>query len=87
MTKGNGVPKLSSSTITVSIMSQYFPAHCAREFPILSRTITYQEYTDVAKLVDKLGLQNGWLQEMDAPQNYLPDFSRKGHLSMAYDEK
>jgi putative pyruvate formate lyase activating enzyme len=68
-----------SSTITVSIMSQYFPCHHARQIPELARTITYEEYTEVVNLLEKLGLENGWLQEMDAPANYLPDFDREGH--------
>jgi hypothetical protein len=24
-------------------------------------------------------LENGWVQDMDAPQNYLPDFEKAGH--------
>jgi putative pyruvate formate lyase activating enzyme len=68
-----------STTVTLSIMSQYFPRHKARGIAELSRTITYKEYSEVVKLLDEIGLGNGWLQEMDAPANYLPDFSRKGH--------
>jgi putative pyruvate formate lyase activating enzyme len=68
-----------SPTVTVSIMSQYLPIHRASEFPLVNRTITYAEYAEVAELVKKLKLENGWLQEMDAPGNYLPDFTRNGH--------
>lgn len=68
-----------SSTVTVSIMSQYFPAHRAWRIPSLSRTISPSEYSEVVGLVDRLGLENGWLQEMGAAENYLPDFTRKGH--------
>jgi putative pyruvate formate lyase activating enzyme len=68
-----------SPTITVSIMSQYFPCHDAGQMPELARTITYEEYKEVVDLLEKLGLENGWLQEMDAPANYLPDFNREGH--------
>jgi putative pyruvate formate lyase activating enzyme len=68
-----------SPTVTVSIMSQYFPCHMAQRMPALARTITYQEYLAVVNIQEKLGLENGWLQEMDAPANYLPDFTRKGH--------
>jgi putative pyruvate formate lyase activating enzyme len=68
-----------SQAITVSIMSQYYPCHKATEIPELSRTITYKEYSRVVELLEKLGVENGWLQEMDAPANYLPDFSREGH--------
>ena len=63
-----------SPTVTVSIMSQYFPAHRAWRIPALSRTISASEYSEVVGLVDRLGLENGWLQEMEAAQNYRPDF-------------
>ena len=67
-----------SPTVTVSIMSQYFPAHRAWRIPSLSRAISPSEYSGVVKLVDRLGLENGWLQEMGASDNYLPDFRRQG---------
>ncbi len=68
-----------SSHVTVSIMSQYFPAHQASRVVALSRTISPSEYNEVLKLVDSLGLENGWLQEMESSSNYLPDFRREGH--------
>lgn len=68
-----------SPTIAVSIMSQYYPAHRAKEVPLLSRTITKAEYAEVVDLVDSLGLENGWLQEMGAEETYQPDFTRDGH--------
>lgn len=66
-----------SPTVTVSIMSQYHPTHRAPQIPLLSRTITYDEYREIIKLLDKLGMENGWLQGMSAPANYLPDFRRE----------
>jgi putative pyruvate formate lyase activating enzyme len=68
-----------SPGITLSIMSQYFPCHLVKTMPELARTITYEEYRPVVDLLEKLGLENGWLQEMDAPANYLPDFTKEGH--------
>jgi putative pyruvate formate lyase activating enzyme len=68
-----------SAKVTVSIMSQYYPVHHAAQFPSLARGITSAEYLEVVELLEKLGLENGWVQEMDAPLNYLPDFERKGH--------
>jgi putative pyruvate formate lyase activating enzyme len=68
-----------SPNVTISIMSQYYPCHKAAGIPELARTITYEEYSEVVNLLEKLGLENGWLQEMDAPDNYLPDFGREGH--------
>jgi putative pyruvate formate lyase activating enzyme len=68
-----------SPTVTVSIMSQYFPIHRALQIPLLSRTISLSEYLEVRELVDELGIENGWVQEMSAAENYLPDFAREGH--------
>jgi putative pyruvate formate lyase activating enzyme len=71
-----------SPTVTVSLMSQYYPCHKAAQIPELARTITFEEYSEVVDLLEKLGLDDGWLQEMDAPAHYLPDFSREGHPFM-----
>ena len=68
-----------SPAVTVSIMSQYFPAYRAQRIPQLSRKISPSEYSAVLKLLDDLGLENGWVQGMGAQENYLPDFERKGH--------
>jgi putative pyruvate formate lyase activating enzyme len=75
----NWLAREVSPNIAVSIMSQYYPCHHAAGYSELSRTITYEEYAEVVELLEKLGLENGWLQEMDAPANYLPDFDREGH--------
>ncbi|MBI2848136.1 MAG: radical SAM protein, partial [Chloroflexi bacterium] len=68
-----------SPAVTVSIMSQYYPAWRAFDFPGLDRKITPAEYREVVELVYKLGLENGWLQGMDAANSYRPDFERNGH--------
>ncbi len=68
-----------SPEVTVSIMSQYFPAHRAPRIPLLSRRLSLAEYSKVVELVERLGIENGWLQEMGAAENYLPDFRDKSH--------
>ena len=68
-----------SPTVTVSIMSQYSPAFRARRVPLLSRSISTAEYKEVVNLISDLGMENGWLQQMGAQENYLPDFKREGH--------
>jgi putative pyruvate formate lyase activating enzyme len=67
-----------SPQVTVSLMSQYFPAHLAPRLPLLSRAITTEEYDEVSGLVGELGIENGWLQGMDASKHYRPDFSGEG---------
>jgi putative pyruvate formate lyase activating enzyme len=66
-----------SPAVTVSIMSQYHPAHRAFEKKNLSRKITREEYDEVVETVERLGMENGWLQQMDSSENYLPDFRRE----------
>jgi putative pyruvate formate lyase activating enzyme len=68
-----------SSTVTVSIMSQYIPLHRAQQIPLLSRTISAAEYEMVLQLLSDLGIENGWTQEFGASEDYVPDFERKGH--------
>ncbi len=66
-------------TVTVSIMSQYMPKHRAPRIPLLSRKLTVAEYQAVLQLLNDLGIENGWVQEMAAAEEYLPDFEREGH--------
>jgi putative pyruvate formate lyase activating enzyme len=68
-----------SPTVTLSVMSQYIPVHRAARIPLLSRTISVDEYETVLRLLTDLGVENGWVQEMGAAEDYLPDFEREGH--------
>lgn len=68
-----------SPDVAVSLMSQYYPAHVAYQFPELNRRITYEEYTEVTELMHQLGLENGWMQQMEAADSYRPDFTVNGH--------
>ena len=68
-----------SPEVTVSIMSQYYPAHRASRVASLSRTLQISEYSEVIEVVNDLGLENGWIQEMEAADYYQPDFERDGH--------
>jgi len=68
-----------SPAVTVSIMSQYSPQYKAQGVPLLSRTISIAEYEQVCRLLTDTGLENGWVQEMGASEDYLPDFEQEGH--------
>jgi len=72
-----------SPAVTVSIMSQYLPLHRARRIPLLSRKILTVEYEAVVQLLTDLGMENGWLQEMGASDDYIPDFEQEGHPFLA----
>ena len=43
------------------------------------RKITVDEHETVLQLLTDLGIENGWMQQMGAAEEYLPDFERKGH--------
>jgi putative pyruvate formate lyase activating enzyme len=68
-----------SKRVAISAMSQYHPVHRAYQFPLLSRSISLSEHQEVLKIMEELGLEEGWIQKMDAQEDYLPDFERKGH--------
>jgi len=64
-----------SPSVAISLMSQYYPAHLAARYKELNRKITLQEYEEVVRLVEKLGIENGWMQELDSAETYRPDFA------------
>ncbi len=68
-----------SKDVTVSVMAQYYPCFLAWQEPMLSRKITSAEYARVVEILQSLHLDNGWLQEIDSSEFYLPDFQRQGH--------
>jgi len=67
------------SGVTVSLMAQYSPQNRASEVPELSRTISTVEDESALQALSDAGLENGWVQEMGASEDYLPDFEREDH--------
>ncbi len=61
--------------VTVSVMAQYYPAHRALTTPLLDRKIRESEYLRVLDVLEHLGMHHGWVQEMDAAENYRPEFA------------
>lgn len=54
-----------SEEVTISLMSQYFPAYKASGCEELSRRITEEEYDAAYEMMQKYGLENGWVQEFE----------------------
>jgi putative pyruvate formate lyase activating enzyme len=54
-----------SKDVYISLMSQYFPAYKAAEFKELSQRITPKEYEAARRIMEKYGLVNGWMQEIE----------------------
>jgi putative pyruvate formate lyase activating enzyme len=52
-----------SVTVPVSLMTQYFPANRASEFPEIDRKITLAEYEKALDLLDGFRICDGWVQD------------------------
>lgn len=68
------IADMLDSKITLSLMSQYYPAFRASEIPNLSRTLHASEYQRVVDYLQFLEINNGWVQELESHDNYQPDF-------------
>ena len=64
-----------SPKVHVSLMSQYHPIPATASHPRLGRTLQQDEYEQVLDEFDRLGFHRGWVQELDSPLNYRPDFT------------
>jgi putative pyruvate formate lyase activating enzyme len=65
-----------SPDIPVSIMAQYAPRHRADAYPEINRRLSEAEYDQIVDHALRLGLENAFIQELDAADRYLPDFAR-----------
>jgi putative pyruvate formate lyase activating enzyme len=54
-----------SKDVYISLMSQYFPAYKAHTFKELSRRLMAEEYEEACRIMEKYGLENGWIQNLD----------------------
>lgn len=64
-----------SVNVHVSLMSQYHPTEKVKAHPLLGRTLRVEEYAEVLEEFHNLGFHNGWVQELDSPTNYRPNFT------------
>ena len=61
----------------ISLMSQYYPAHLDRPGAGLKgppRRLTPREYRLAVAALDQAGLDNGWVQELEAWRRFRPNF-------------
>ena len=61
--------------VALSIMSQYYPTNKAESIVLLDRHIRQSEYERVLALLDKFGIENGWMQNFESKDYYKPDFT------------
>ena len=64
-----------SCRLAVSLMAQYHPTSNTMSLPPLHRKITAAEYQQVVREVERLGFENGWFQDYDSAEVYIPDFT------------
>jgi putative pyruvate formate lyase activating enzyme len=57
------LPHLLSPDIHISLMNQYFPAFRASDYPELRHPLSHQEYDRALKILEEVGMINGWVQE------------------------
>ena len=63
--------------IYLSLMSQYCPLHRAGEFPEINQEVSQEEFQQVFEHAQKLGLENGWIQQKESRKAFVPDFAEK----------
>jgi putative pyruvate formate lyase activating enzyme len=66
-----------SPDIFISIMAQYSPQYKAGDYPEINRTLTADEYDQIADYALDLGLENAFIQELTSQAHYLPDFDEE----------
>jgi putative pyruvate formate lyase activating enzyme len=60
--------------IHISLMAQYYPTNVANRYALMSRPVSNAEYARAIELLDKFGLDNGWIQELESNESYRPYF-------------
>lgn len=63
--------------VALSIMSQYYPTNKAESIALLNRHVCESEYERVIALLDKFGLESGWMQNFESKDYYMPDFTNR----------
>jgi len=65
-----------SPSVHISLMSQYYPTPHVAGHPKLGRYLLAEEYEEVLEEFERLGFWRGWVQELDSPHCYRPDFAK-----------
>jgi putative pyruvate formate lyase activating enzyme len=58
----------------LSLMGQYYPTYHAAEHPEINRPVSHAEYGALEDLLEELGFDNGFVQEIGSSSDYTPDF-------------
>ena len=66
-----------SPDLHISLMSQYYTTPRVSNHPKLKNTVSAEEYSVIVSEMDRLGMYNGWIQELSSASNYRPDFEKQ----------
>lgn len=64
-----------SLSVYISLMAQYDPTIHVSNHQVLNRPVSSSEYYEAVNLLEDIGFENGWIQEMDSHHHYRPDFT------------
>lgn len=75
----NWIKENLGEDVIVSVMGQYTPYHNSKNYPEINRKLKPLEYKMVLNHFIKIGLKNGFSQELDsASEEYIPPFNLEG---------
>ena len=69
--------KKINKNIHVSLMTQYNPIYNAEKYSEINRKIYESEFEKVYEYKIKLELKNGWHQELNSAEIFIPDFKKE----------
>ncbi len=58
----------------ISLMGQYYPTYKTAAYPEINRSITQEEYEYAVKCVNKIGFENGYIQDRGSTKDWTPEF-------------
>jgi putative pyruvate formate lyase activating enzyme len=70
------IKKVISTSVAISLMSQYTPVAKVQHYPLLGRRINKDEYKQILDYALKLGFKNLFIQEVNDFQ-LIPNFDRE----------
>jgi len=63
--------------VHISLMSQYYPTFQVKDNQTLNKKIESESFDELVDYLYDLGFENGWVQEIDSTNNYIPDFEKE----------
>jgi putative pyruvate formate lyase activating enzyme len=70
------IAKEISTSVYISLMSQYYPTERVKKHKFLGNVLKVDEYNKVVKKMKLLGFTNGWIQNIDSNSRYMPNFKK-----------